>query len=285
MILIKRFFLILACLAFGLRPVLAQDVGGSDEESALEEIVLSDEMRQILAAKIEGFTMSIDNLLESVAGTQEPQLKAIRRYASALDMKWSNFYDTNLDLIAADDSLLEAASVFQETRQKTTDAIEAREKTLKQLVDFVSAERFISQHVKQHEKLYKDAFTYSLIEKMTPQLEELKAKDQLLMGELSQHYEVAHQAALDNKVLKARWEKLDKHFISIKGYSQQIQQLEYKPLLQRVKDYIMSLAAVAIIILFFSFIVIRLKAAQAMKKAAEEAKKQREQLNANIPTI
>ena len=67
--------------------------------------------------------------------------------------------------------------------------------------------------------------------------------------------------------------------------SQQIQQLEYKSLMQRAKDYIMSMAAVAIILLFLSFILLRIKSMRDMKKAADEAKKLREQQNSNIPTI
>lgn len=285
MISLKRFFMILACLACLIHPATAQDVGGYDEEAIMEEIELSPEMHEYLADKIETFSLEIQNLLESIDGAQESQLKAIKRYVNAHDLKWTSFSGPVQDLIASDDELVANVSIHQEIRQKTTEAIEAREKTLKQLTEFVAAERAIAQHVKHYEKLYKEAFTYSLVEKMTPELEKLKAKDLLLMEELTKHYEAAHQAAIDNKILTPRWEKLDSHYVSIKSYSQQIQQLEYKPLLQRIKDYILSLAAVAIILLFFSFIVIRIKAIHDMKKAAEEARKLREQQNANIPTI
>lgn len=285
MISIKKYSIILAFLALLIHPATAQDAGGYDEEIIMEEIVLSPEMREFLADKIETFSLEIHNLLESVNGAQDAQLKAIKRYVNAHDLKWKSFSEPVQDLIASDDELLSNVSVYQETRQKTTEAIEAREKTLTQLTEFVAAERAIAKHVERYEKLYKEAFAYSLVEEKTPELEKLKAKDLLQMKELSMHYEAAHQAANDNKILTPRWEKLDGQFISIRSFSQQIQQLEYKPLLQRIKDYILSLAAVAIILLFISFIALRIKTLQDMKKAAEEARKLREQQNQNIPTI
>lgn len=285
MISFRIFFMILACLACLVHPATAQDAGGYDEEIVMEEIVLSPEMREFLADKIETFSLEIQNLLESVDGAQESQLKAIKRYVNAHDLKWTSFSEPVQDLIASDDELLSSVVRYRETRQKTAEAIEAREKTLKQMTEFVVAERTIAKHVKQCEKTYKEAFSYSLLEKMTPDLEKLKAKDLLLMEELTKHYEAARQAANDNKVLTPRWEKLDSEFITIRSYSQQMQQLEYKPLLQRVKDYILSLAAVAIILLFISFIVLRIKTIRDMKKAAEKARKLRELQNPNIPTI
>lgn len=285
MIAIKRFFLIVASLAFLIHPAMAQDEPGYDEEAPLEEIILSPAMRDYLANQVETYVMSIQNLLESVDGAQETQLRGIKRYVSAHDIKWTSFYEAEKDLLASDDDLLDQVAFYQETRQKTTVALEAREKALQQMADFVNAERTIAQHVKVYEKLYKDAFSYSLAEQLTPELEKVKAKDLLLMEDLNTQYEAAHQAAKDNKILSARWEKLDSHFIAIKSNSQQIQQLEYKPFLERIKDYVLSLAAVAILLMFVSFVWMRIKAFQTMRKAAEEAKKQRDLLNQNIPTI
>gem|GEM_PF-3650659 len=281
----KRFFLILACLCFLIHPAMAQGAVEIDEEAAMEEIELSKEMIEYLSDKIETYTDGAASLLESVDGAQMPQLNAIKRYANALDLKWANFYESQQALIASDEQLMEAVTIYLETRQRTTGAIDAREKTLTQFADFVAAERIIAQNVKPYEKMYKDALTYSLVEKTAPELEKLKAKDLMLMEELTQQYTTAQQAYKDNKVLKKRWEKLDNNFIDIKGHSQQIQQMEYKPFVQRIKDHVMSLAAVAIIVMFFSFIIIRIKAARDIKKAAEEAKKQRDLLNQNIPTI
>lgn len=282
---LKRLFLLLACLTFLTHPAVAQDESVIDEAAIMEEVELSSELQEFLAEKIENFSQEIQNLFESVDGAQDSQLKAIKRYVSAHDLRWQSFLGSVQDLIASDDDLVSSVSVYQEIRQNTGAAIEAREKTLRQLADFVTSERVISQHVKQYEKLYKEAFSYSLIEQKSPDLEKLKAKDLLLMEDLAKNYELAHEAAKDNKMLTSRWEKLDNNYIHIKSYSQQIQQLEYKPLVQRAKDYVMSLAAVAIIILFFSFIVLRIKSISSMKKAAEEAKKLREQQNSNIPTI
>lgn len=274
-----------ACLACMIHPAMAQDEAGYEEEVPQEEIVLSPATRDYLSNQVETYVMSIQNLLESIDGAQEPQLKGIKRYVSAHDMKWTSFYEAEKDLLASDDELLAQVTIYQEIRQKTTEVLEAREKALQQMTDFVNAERIIAQHVKVYEKLYKDAFSYSLAEQLAPELEKVKAKDLLLMEDLNAQYEAAHQAVKNNIILTARWEKLDSHFIAIRSNSQQIQQLEYKPFLERIKDYVLSMAAVAILLMFISFVVMRIKAFQTMRKAAEEAKKQRDLLNQNIPTI
>ena len=215
-----------ACLACMIHPAMAQDEAGYEEEVPQEEIVLSPATRDYLSNQVETYVMSIQNLLESIDGAQEPQLKGIKRYVSAHDMKWTSFYEAEKDLLASDDELLAQVTIYQEIRQKTTEVLEAREKALQQMTDFVNAERIIAQHVKVYEKLYKDAFSYSLAEQLAPELEKVKAKDLLLMEDLNAQYEAAHQAVKNNIILTARWEKLDSHFIAIRSNSQQIQQLE-----------------------------------------------------------
>ena len=67
--------------------------------------------------------------------------------------------------------------------------------------------------------------------------------------------------------------------------SEKIQALEYKPLLERIKDYLYSLAAVAMILLFLNMVQAKIK---ALKQARENAKKLREMMNneeSDYPTI
>ena len=71
---------------------------------------------------------------------------------------------------------------------------------------------------------------------------------------------------------------LDEQFVVMKSVSEKVQALEYKPIIQRVKDYLIGLAAVAIILLFLSMLRNKYKAYKdklaSVKKMEEMMKKQ-----------
>ena len=69
--------------------------------------------------------------------------------------------------------------------------------------------------------------------------------------------------------------------------SKKIQETAYKPFIQRIKDYLIGFACVAILLLFVNMITTKLK---ALKVAREQAKKYKEMMQQNgnpggYPTI
>jgi hypothetical protein len=73
----------------------------------------------------------------------------------------------------------------------------------------------------------------------------------------------------------------------MKSVSENVQALEYKPLFQRLKDYVMGFAAVAIILMFFNGMLAKFN---AYKQKAASLKKYNDMLNKNgqgtqYPTI
>ena len=87
--------------------------------------------------------------------------------------------------------------------------------------------------------------------------------------------------------LQPRFEVIDEQYIIIKSTSEKVQALEYKPWMQRIKDYVMGLAAVAIILMFLNGLWSKFK---AYKEKAASLKKYNEMLNNNgkektYPTI
>jgi hypothetical protein len=53
---------------------------------------------------------------------------------------------------------------------------------------------------------------------------------------------------------------LDEQYVVMKSVSEKVQALEYKPFFQRVKDYVLGFAAVAIILMFFNMSMAKFKA-------------------------
>ena len=67
--------------------------------------------------------------------------------------------------------------------------------------------------------------------------------------------------------------------------SEKIQKAEYKPFMERIKDYLMSFAAVAIILMFFNMIQAKIQAYKQMRKSAEEYKKMLQGGDDEYPSI
>ena len=68
--------------------------------------------------------------------------------------------------------------------------------------------------------------------------------------------------------------------------SEKIKAMAYKPFIQRIKDYLLGLAAVAILLLFFNLAVTRLVAVKKAYKSMQQYKKlMKINENENYPTI
>ena len=63
---------------------------------------------------------------------------------------------------------------------------------------------------------------------------------------------------------------LNDRFFSIKAQSDKIQQLKYEPIIQRIKDYLMGIAYVAVILIFVNMIISKWQAAKKTKQAVEQ---------------
>lgn len=125
----------------------------------------------------------------------------------------------------------------------------------------------------------------SFIQKLTPQLEKLKAKEQAHFAPIQEAYDKAKTAVTTVPQLKERSELLSESFFAIKSRSEKIQQMQYMPLMQRFKDYLIGLACFAVIFMLFNNLVTKWQAAkqkkEALKKQAEMLKKQQNE----YPTI
>jgi hypothetical protein len=80
-------------------------------------------------------------------------------------------------------------------------------------------------------------------------------------------------------------ERLENKYIELKVVSGKIQEAAFKPFLERVKDWLISLAAVAIVLMFANLVITRIKTAQ---KAMAMAKKMKNMMGGGMqdyPTI
>ena len=71
---------------------------------------------------------------------------------------------------------------------------------------------------------------------------------------------------------------LDETFTNIQMVSAKIQETTYKPFIQRIKDYLIGLACVAVLLLFFNMTSAKLK---QIKAARQQAKQYKEMMQRN----
>lgn len=210
-----------------------------------------------------------------------------QRYNS-LDVMWTTYTQAQQMDIANDEDLMAMVANIENLKQSVKDTLDSRTDMVKAIADFATADQFIISQVAVYKKLYKRAYKLSLLKQLAPQLEKAKARELLVFEKLQASYDTAKAATELVPSLQPRMNVLDEQFVVMKSVSEKVQALEYKPIFQRIKDYLMGLAAVAIILLFFNMMLAKYKTYKekltSMKKMNEMIKKQQGK-DTQYPTI
>lgn len=225
-------------------------------------------------------------LQESQVSAYEWRIKSMDEKLQTFNSCWNTYFIAQQYEIAAHDDLMERVAQLDVLKQAVTDSIAARKNDCAALRDFLASEAFIMPLDTTYKRLYSRASKLSLIAKAAPMLEKLKASEQMTFADVSAHYTKAKEAVGLMPVLAPRMAALDEKYISLKAMSEKIQAMAYKPFIQRIKDYLLGFAAVAILLLFFNLLVSRL---MAVKKAYKSMKQYKNLLKTNeqenYPTI
>ena len=231
------------------------------------------------------FYDQLQELAAQIPQYSSDQLPTADQQVLIIDTKWNTYYQSRQTEIAEDDSLLQIVANYQLAKQNLLDSIASKKHFYEAEENFTEAETFFSAQDSVYQQLYKTAFEYSLLKTLAPQLEQLKGREQMLFEEMQQQYETAKGLAQEFASFQPRFQPLEEKYLVLKNTSEKIQALEYKSWLQRVKDYLYSLAAVALILMFINMVQAKIK---VLKQARENAKKLRDMMNpdqTDYPTI
>jgi hypothetical protein len=209
-------------------------------------------------------------ITESYARLQSDKIKMVEESMKSLDFRWNTFTQAMQMDIVDDEELMDQMTQVQLLKQTVTDSINSKRQQCQALMEYVRAEDLLFSKDSTYKHLYKMAFQLSLIKKTAPKLEKLKAKEQALFGNLQASYEKAKAAAALIPALSKSMKVLDDIFANYKVMSEKIQAMEYKPFIQRIKDYLIGLACVAILILFFNLLLTKLKSAQKARQTLKQ---------------
>ena len=233
------------------------------------------------------FRMDIDMempLTEPLLDVVSERLKALTSALNSFSTRWSTYSSAQQVYIADNDSLLNRVAVIQQMQQAVTDTLASRQQQRDNLVAFSTAEKFIWGQDKAYRALYKQAVTYSMSPKLAAKLEKVKAEEQTLTADVEKYYGQAKEAATAFPGLELRMKAMENKVFELQTVSAKTQEMAYKPFIQRIKDYLMGLACVAILLMGVNLLKSKLK---VLKQTREQAKKMKEMMNGqhNYPTI
>ena len=259
--LIGLLFLSHTLLAQEAETPVPTDVAELKAEIELRLSQFSDELNQMLVVGQMNF--SVDGSVgvsQSVVNAMAERLKNLNQSYNALDVKWNTYYQAQQMDIANDEELMNKVAGLEALKQTVKDTLDSKTLSVESIIKFADADKFIISQVAVYKNLYQKAYKLSLLKKLAPQLEKVKAKEQLVFTELQTHYDQAKASCEVVPVLSKRMTVLDEQYVVMKSVSEKVQALEYKPFFQRVKDYVLGFAAVAIILMFFNMTMAKFKA-------------------------
>ena len=212
------------------------------------------------------------------------RINSLTAALNSFSVRWDTYSQAQQVYIADNDSLLNKVATIQQMKQAVTDTLAARQQMYDQLTVFTKAETTIWGQDNNYRRLYKQATQYSLSPKLAQQLEKTKAEEQALFADIQTAFNQAKEAADAFPGLQLRMKSMEDKFFELQTVSGKIQEMAYKPFIQRIKDYLLGLAAVAILIMFISLMKSKLK---TVMQAREQAKKMKEMMagQRDYPTI
>lgn len=214
------------------------------------------------------------------------KIRVLNNSFQSLDFRWNAFVQSEQVEIAESESLMDLMTKVQQLKQAIGDSIASLQNKCDAVANFIEAEQFISSQDTIYKVLHKKAFGLSLSKRLGPQLEKVKTEEKAVFEKIETSYIKSRDAGQHIPQLKNRADKLDEQYYTLKSLSGKIQAMEYKPFVERAKDYLMGLACVSVILIFFNMVVTKIKAA---KKTRDMLKKQKELLEKNnkgeYPTI
>lgn len=219
------------------------------------------------------FRMDIDMempLNEPLLDVLSERLKSLSMAMNSFSTRWDTYSAAQQVYIADNDSLLNRAALIQQMRQAVTDTLALRQQQRDQLVAFSTAEQFIWGQDKNYRQLYKKAVQYSATPMLAAQLERVKAEEQALTADVNKYYGQAKEAATTFPGLQLRMQAMENKVFELQTVSAKIQEMAYKPFIQRIKDYLMGLACVAILLMGLNLLKSKLA---LVKQARDQAKK------------
>lgn len=236
-------------------------------------------------AWINTYADDLSMLSGEIALASESRLKELDARLKQMSAKFEFYCQSKQDYIAADDSLMELMARYNERHQQTADSVNIQIRRLELARAFDSAEHYLATQDTVYPQLQRRSLLLSQTAKTAPLLEKLKEQEAVRFAEVDKQILLARESITLNPSLKTRLNRLEEVYISIQKQSAQIQAAEFKPIVQRIKEHLMEIAAVGIILMFFNMVITKIQAAKKMRESAKKMQEMLKKTNSDYPQI
>lgn len=212
-------------------------------------------------------------------------LQKVNKDLAIQDLRFDAYYSTHLGEFADDAAIMAAVASYNETRTALDEVLAVKTAYVDAIEAVAGAKACLDEADSIYAKYVKKAKRYSMVKQSAKLLENVKAKEKMTFAKVQKKYDAAVSAAGDIPELEDEVALIEEKFSAISVNSELVQSMKFKPLVERVKDWLMSFAAVAILLMFANMMQARIS---AIKKEKENLKKIQEALNKNdqdIPSI
>lgn len=277
---------LLFCLLFVFCPFItwAQDIV-NDSQDVVADPAIPFEVVMRINDRIDGFIDELQTLETMLQGASQKRLAHFERQVKSVDIRWNAYYQVQQANIASDEMLLDKMAVYQDIFQSLSDTIVVLGELAQHRQNFSDADRYLSAQGGKYERMQKQAEKYMSIERMSVKLEQIKAREQLAFAEIQKYYDQAKSAVEACPELGSRMQKIEDHYVELKTMSDAIQAAEYKPFIERAKDYLMGIAAVALVLMLINMVRTRLDGVKAARENATKLEEMRKKMEGDLPTI
>jgi len=283
---LHKISLMLLCLAVVF--VMPQRLALAQTEDAVaaaqSKLELAKELL-VLDASLQEYNNIIQEFALRVTTEDEEGITRLDNELKALDIRWGLFYQENQKTLVESEPLFARTNDYLNGRdQLREDMVKAHQRIENRKV-VEDAQQYFAQKLPEFKELESKAFKLSLTKQTAKALEKVKAKEQVMSADVESHYQQACAAAGDDPEFAEQKQSIEEACVEIHNCAANIQQSEFKPLIQRIKDYLMGFACVAVLLMFVSMVKSKIKAAKQMRETLKKAKEQYMQNDDSIPSI
>lgn len=280
--------IICMCIVAAVIPAvaaLAQDGATDAPDNAIAaEVPVSPEHVAHIAEDMTDYISRLAEVQDRASISNRADITELQSIVTSIDVQWQAYTQISQVDITASPMLMDLLSRYQLLLTATNDSLTAQLGRLDAEDTYNKSLAFITGCKSEYANMVSKTQKFSLVPQTQAQLADVKAHETLLFAQVTDNYQKALAASQLSAAVSKKMPELEKAYIELSRQSDIIKATVYKPWIERIKDYVLTFAGVAIILIFFNFVVAKAKAA---KQARDMAKKYGNMLNADndYPTI
>ena len=233
-----------------------------------------DEYAVSIQLRLQQFYDDLERISTSIASASPTSIDNLQNRFNSLDIRWNTYYAAQQVYIAENENMLSLVARYQELHDVVSDSLANTSLRLDAVKIFDETMAFLTAKIPEYDALVSKCEKLALTDKTAPQLERVKASEQLLFAKVTAQYQKGKDAVVTNSSLRNREEEIDNLYLDISSRSEKVQQAQYKPFMERIKDYLLGFAIVALAIMFISMIQNKIVATKQMRESLKKLKEQ-----------